>query len=178
MAAMSLDSLPFSMKAREVRMVSSFAARQAARMLAAPAVKLIIAGTRPADISPRIVTTAPLALGSITPNGLPGPASGVSFAPSTAAAVSSRLYVSAPVTGSSMATWLWPCVCAASDHRLQHGAVGGGGAKDKIGHDAVERRARRLSPFATLQIGITCEPHRLKDCDLHLRKPAAANLRL
>ena len=32
-------------------MVSTSAARQAARMLAAPAVKLIIAGTRPADIS-------------------------------------------------------------------------------------------------------------------------------
>ena len=36
-------------------------------MLAAPAVKLIIAGTRPADIRPSMVTTAPLAFGSITP---------------------------------------------------------------------------------------------------------------
>ena len=39
------------MKAREVRMVSTCAALQAASTLATPAVKLIIAGTRPADIS-------------------------------------------------------------------------------------------------------------------------------
>ena len=50
-SATSASSLPFSMKAREVTMVSTCAALQAARMLAAPAVKLIIAGTRPADIS-------------------------------------------------------------------------------------------------------------------------------
>ena len=65
-AATSASSLPFSMKAREVRMVSICAALQAARMLAAPAVKLIIAGTRPADISAISVTAAPLALGSIS----------------------------------------------------------------------------------------------------------------
>ena len=46
-------------------------------MLAAPAVKLIIAGTRPADITPRIVTTAPFAFGSITPSALPSAASGI-----------------------------------------------------------------------------------------------------
>ena len=40
------------MKAREVTMVSTSAALQAARMLVAPAVKLIIAGTRPADMRP------------------------------------------------------------------------------------------------------------------------------
>ncbi len=40
-------------------------------MLVAPAVKLIIAGTRPADIRPRIVTTAPLAFGSMTPMARP-----------------------------------------------------------------------------------------------------------
>ena len=47
-------------------MVSSCAALQAASTLAAPAVKLIIAGTRPADISAISVTAAPLALGSIS----------------------------------------------------------------------------------------------------------------
>ena len=52
-------------------MVVTSAALQPARMFVAPAVKLIIAGTRPADISPRIVTTAPLAFGSITPIGAP-----------------------------------------------------------------------------------------------------------
>ena len=52
-------------------MVVTSAALQAARMFAAPAVKLIIAGTRPADITPRIVTTAPFAFGSITPSALP-----------------------------------------------------------------------------------------------------------
>ncbi len=60
-------------------------------MLAAPAVKLIIAGTRPADISASIVTTAPLAVGSIRPIGLPSPASGISLAPRIALACNSRL---------------------------------------------------------------------------------------
>ena len=52
-------------------MVVSSAALQAATTFAAPALKLIIAGTRPADISAKMVTAAPLALGSITPIGLP-----------------------------------------------------------------------------------------------------------
>ncbi len=82
---------PFSMKAREVTMVSTCAALQAARMLAAPAVKLIIAGTRPADIRARIVTAAPLAFGSITPIARPSGASGISLPPSTAAPTSSFL---------------------------------------------------------------------------------------
>ena len=76
------------LKARDVTMVSTSAARQAAWMLAAPAVKLIIAGTRPADIRPRMVTTAPLAFGSITPSALPSGASGISLRPSTLAPIS------------------------------------------------------------------------------------------
>ena len=56
-AATTFSSRPFSTKAREVRMVSTSAARQAPRILAAPAVKLIIAGTRPADITASMVTT-------------------------------------------------------------------------------------------------------------------------
>ena len=72
-------------------MVVSCAALQAERMLAAPAVKLIIAGTRPADIRPRMVTTAPLAFGSITPTPRPSGASGISLAPRMAAPASRRL---------------------------------------------------------------------------------------
>ena len=72
-------------------MVVTSAALQAARMFAAPAVKLIIAGTRPADITPRIVTTAPFAFGSITPSALPSAASGISLWPSTFAPSSMRL---------------------------------------------------------------------------------------
>ena len=79
-AASSWSSLPFSTKAREVRMVPTCAALQAARIFAAPAVKLIIAGTRPADISARQVTAAPLAFGSITPERpCPRRASGISL---------------------------------------------------------------------------------------------------
>ena len=89
--AATASSLPFSMKARDVTIVVTSAALQAARMLAAPAVKLIIAGTRPADITPRIVTTAPFAFGSITPSALPSLASGISLRPSTAAPSSRRL---------------------------------------------------------------------------------------
>ena len=48
-------------------------------------------GTRPADIRPRMVTTAPFAFGSITPSALPSAASGISLRPSTAAPSSRRL---------------------------------------------------------------------------------------
>ena len=72
-------------------MVSSLAALQAARMFAGPAVKLIIAGTRPVDISAISVTAAPLALGSITPTAAPSPVIGISLRPSTAAPSSSFL---------------------------------------------------------------------------------------
>ncbi len=72
-------------------MVSTSAARQAARILAAPAVKLIIAGTRPADITANKVTTAPFEVGSMTPSARPSSASGISLRPRIAAACSSRL---------------------------------------------------------------------------------------
>ena len=72
-------------------MVSRSAARQAARILAAPAVKLIMAGTRPADITANKVTTPPFDVGSMTPSARPSSASGISFLPSTAVACSSRL---------------------------------------------------------------------------------------
>ena len=60
-------------------------------MFAAPAVKLIMAGTRPADISPRMVTTAPLAFGSMTPTARPSAAIGISLLPRMAAPMSRRL---------------------------------------------------------------------------------------
>ena len=72
-------------------MVSRSAARQAASTLAAPAVKLIIAGTRPADITARSVTTAPFEVGSMTPSERPSSASGISFAPRILVACNSRL---------------------------------------------------------------------------------------
>ena len=72
-------------------MVLSSAALQPARIFAAPEVKLIIAGTRPADISAKSVTTAPLAFGNITPIGRPSGASGISLVPRMRAAVSRRL---------------------------------------------------------------------------------------
>ena len=61
-------SLACATKAREVSTVRTSAALQADRMFAAPAVKLIIAGTLPADINPSSVAQAPLALGSMTPS--------------------------------------------------------------------------------------------------------------
>ena len=76
-AVISPSSRPFSTKAREVTIVPISAAFTAARMLVAPAVKLIIAGTRPAEWSPRKASTAALALGSITPT---APSSGASRA--------------------------------------------------------------------------------------------------
>ena len=60
-------------------------------MLAAPEVKLIMAGTRPADISESRVTTAPFEVGSMTPTARPSSASGISLALRIAVACKSRL---------------------------------------------------------------------------------------
>ena len=67
------------MKAREVRIFVTSAALQAERMLAAPAEKLIIAGTRPLELSAKKVAAAAFAFGSITPIALPGAQSGISL---------------------------------------------------------------------------------------------------
>ncbi len=90
-AAMSFSSLAFSTKACAVMMVSILAARQAPRTLAAPALKLIMAGTRPPDNSASTVTAAPLEVGSMTPSGRPSAASGISLAPRMRVACNSRL---------------------------------------------------------------------------------------
>ena len=89
--AMSFSSRAFSTKACAVRMVSTCAARQAPRTLAAPEVKLIMAGTRPPDITASTVTAAPFEVGSMTPIGRPSSASGISLAPSIRVACNSRL---------------------------------------------------------------------------------------
>ena len=89
-AATRVTRLAFSTKAREVTMVFTSAAVQAERMLPRPAVKLIMAGTRPAEMRPRMVTAAPLALGSMTPTAPPTGASAESFRPSTLAPASRR----------------------------------------------------------------------------------------
>ena len=81
-------SLACVTKAREVSIVRTSAALQADRMFAAPAVKLIIAGTFPADITPRMVAHVPLALGSMIP-AYPDGNTVRNFSPRTAAPVSS-----------------------------------------------------------------------------------------
>ena len=60
------------MKPRDVKIVLACAASQPARILAAPAVKLIIAGVRPAEMTARNAIPAPLAFGSISPIASPG----------------------------------------------------------------------------------------------------------
>src|SRR5260370_38109394 len=90
-AATKLPSRALSMKARDERIVSICAALQAERILAAPDVKLIMAGTRPAVLNPRIVTTAPFALGRMTPMGRPSSAIGRGLAPRMAEPAGNRL---------------------------------------------------------------------------------------
>ena len=72
-----------STNAREVRITDTLAARQAALMLAAPLVKLIMAGTRPIACSAKNVTATPAEFGSMTPTAPPGGAQGSSLRPST-----------------------------------------------------------------------------------------------
>ena len=105
---------PFSMNAREVRMVSTFAARQAALMLVGPAVKLIMAGTRPMPNKPNSTTAAPADVGNITPIAPPTGAYCSSFAPMTCAPVISFLVESFLPSGSCSATLADDLVLAAS----------------------------------------------------------------
>ena len=69
------------MNACDVTIVDIFAALQAASTFAAPAEKLIIAGTRPADINAKVVTAAPFAFGNMTPTQPPSSASGINLRP-------------------------------------------------------------------------------------------------
>ena len=77
---------PRSTNVREVRITETLAAWHDALMLGAPAVKLIIAGTRPIACSAKNVTATPTEFGSITPTAPPGAANGASLGPSTCAA--------------------------------------------------------------------------------------------
>ena len=148
-------------------------------MLAAPAVKLIIAGTRPADIRPSRVTTAPLALGSITPIGSPFGRQRHQLGAEDRGARQQALV--GQRAGDRILDRDASCGRAgraASITRLEHGAVGRGGAEHQIRHDAVERGACRLPALAALELGIDRELHRLEDRDLDLREPLAAHLAL
>ena len=66
-AAISLSSLPFSMKAFEVSTVLTCAAFIAASTFTGPAEKLSIAGTRPMVCSAMNTTATPAEFGSSTP---------------------------------------------------------------------------------------------------------------
>ena len=59
--------LPASMKRREVTMVETCAAAQAAAMFTAPVEKFSMAGTRPKACRPKRVSRQPMELGSSTP---------------------------------------------------------------------------------------------------------------
>ena len=64
------------------------------------------------------------------------------------------------------------------DDGLEHRAVGRGGAEYEIGHDAVERRTRRLPSPAALERGIDRKLHRLEHGHFDFREPFAAHLSL
>src|SRR5207245_7156762 len=68
-------------------------------------------------------------------------------------------------------------VCVRGLHdRLDHSAVGGGGAEHEIGHDAVERGPGGEPALAPLEVGVDGELHRLENRHSHLREPAPAYL--
>ncbi len=62
------------------------------------------------------------------------------------------------------------------DDRFGHGLVGRRGAEHEVGHDLIERGARRLATLPALQLGRDREIDRLQHRDGHLREPAAAHL--
>ena len=85
-AAISLSSLPFSMKAFDVSTVLTCAAFMAASTLTGPAEKLSIAGTRPMVCSAMKTTATPAEFGSSTPT----------FSPTAVPVSSLRLRTCAP----------------------------------------------------------------------------------
>ncbi len=97
-------SFAFSTNARDDRIVVTFAALQAAATFTGPAVKLIIAGTRPIVCRAKNVTATPAEFGSITPIASPGAAYLASLPPSTCAPVMSLPNFSLVPSGSSMIT--------------------------------------------------------------------------
>ena len=158
-------------------MVSRSAARQAARILAAPAVKLIMAGTRPADITASKVTTPPFDVGSMTPSERPSSASGISFS------AEHRAGLQQPLIGHLAADRILDRQPVRTmdfrrvDQRFDHGAVGRGGPEDQVGHDRIKRGSGGLPPLAALELRIDIKLDRFKHCDGDFRKPAAAHLR-
>src|SRR5271165_1238582 len=175
-------------------------------MFVAPAVKLIIAGTRPADITPSKVAAAALVFGSITPTASPAPASeavGVMLPNTNAAAATLQHHADRlararkrrelagkhagadqklPITELA-ADRILDCDTAPAldlcriDHGLDDRAICRRCAKDQIGHDLVEHRTRRLAARFALQRVVDREAHRLEHGDRDLGEPATADLR-
>ena len=157
-------------------MVAISAAVQAARMFAAPAVKLIIAGTRPADIAARIVDGGAVRVRQHDAERL------ALFGERDELAAEHVRADEQPLVGQRSGDRVLDGDPAPAmgrcrlDHGLEHGAIRRGGPEDEVGHDLVERRARRLAAVAALERRIDREPHRLEHRHRHLRPPAAAHL--
>ena len=157
-------------------MVFTCAARQADAMLVAPAVKLIMAGTRLADIRPSSVTAAPLALGSMTPIASPGAARGRELAADDVGADQQ------PLVGQRAGDRILDRDAALAvalgrvNDGVEHRAVDRRGAEHQIRHDLVERRASGLAARLTLELIRHGQGDRVQDGDAHLGEPAPANL--
>ena len=157
-------------------MVVTSAALQAARMLAAPAVKLIIAGTRPArhhaeDRHHRAVRVRQHHAERLAFAGerhqLLAEHGGAEQQALVAERAGHRILDRDAL----------PAVhFAGLDRRVEHGAIGRRGAEHEVGHDLVQRRARGLAAVAAFQLVGDRELHRLEHRDGHLGKPAAVHL--
>ena len=164
------------MKPRDVKIVLACAASQPARILAAPAVKLIIAGARPAEMTARNATPAPLAFGSISPIASPGLPIARDLAgerarpdqqPAIAELAGDRVFESDARQ---------PVRARGFNDGFEKRAIGVGRAEDEIRHDLIERRAGRHPPRLAFQRVIDREADRFEHGEREFRKPAPARL--
>ena len=153
--------------------------RRRRRDCAGPAVKLSIAGTRPAACSAMKVTAAPLALGSMRPIDLARRRDRRrSCAPARRRRCGTCASVSAPLSGSSTATRDRPRASSPTP-RTPRAACGGCRTSGTRGPTSC-RRARRRRPAAApgrVRSGGDREPPRRQEGDRDLRKQPPADLR-
>ena len=163
---------------REVRITETLAARHEALMLGAPAVKLIIAGTRPIACSAKNVTATPTEFGSITPTAPPGAAKGRELG-SQHLRRQDQLAVAEfdPRADRRPRACRCPrvlCASASASNSVRSMRRGGDGRLD---HDVLQREAGRLPPQLALERRVEHQPARRQERHRELREQRLPDLR-
>ena len=169
-ASTILPSSAFSTNEREVRTSATCAAWQAATRLWGPAVKLSIAGTRPAACSAMNVTAEPLAFGSRRPTISPGAVIASILRASTPTPMRNMRSVRAPASEFFHRDARQPALlCLLLEHRMQR-LADVRRLEDDVRHHVAQRGARSMPKRPATQAGRYSEATRWQDGDCNLGK--------